>query len=397
MEIYAMSILSCCGKKAKACMKNEIIGIVALLCLLLMPNCTIAQSRIVPEIGYQWPEIKRNYWPTDGWLSDSLEYHDISIEKMNYADSLAESDSSLRSLLIVKDGYIVFEKYYNSGGSNKSTEVWSVTKSFTSALVGIAIDQGYIDSHEELMIEYMPEYPAFNNISISHVLTHTTGLNWDESNQQSWILSEDWTEEALNRGFFTTPGKTLLYSSANSHFLSKLIKNATARSPGEFAYKNLFIPLGIKYSPSIRYKRYSDWQELHSPLPHSWRQDNNGLEIGAFGLHLTAREMAKFGFLYLNKGIWQGKNIISEDWVEKSTRDYAHRSDNFGFGFHWVITKRDNQACFEADGWGGQMISIIPALDMIVVIKCDEINPQNNESYNILNSVIKAALKENDL
>ena len=362
-----------------------------------MPNFTIAQSRIVPEQGYQWPEIKRNYWPTDGWLSDPIKNHDITIEKVNYADSIAESDNALRSLLIVKDGYIVFEKYYNSGGINKNTEVWSVTKSFTSALIGIAIDQGYIDSHKELMIEYMSEYPAFNDISISHVLTHTTGLNWDESNQQSWIQSEDWIEEALNRGFFTIPGKTLLYSSANSHFLSKLIRNTTGKSPGEFANENLFIPLGIEFTPSNRQERYADWQELHSPIPHSWRQDNNGLEIGAFGLHLTAREMAKFGFLYLNKGIWQGKKIISENWVEKSTRDYVHRSDNFGFGFHWVITKRHNQPCFEADGWGGQMISVIPALDMIVVIKCDEINPRNNESYNILNAVIKAALQGNDL
>ena len=131
---------------------------------------------------------------------------------------------------------------------------------------------------------------------------------------------------------------------------------------------------------------------MHVPIPNSWRQDNKGLEIGAYGLHLTAREMAKFGFLYLNKGTWQGKQLVSKEWVEKATVDHVNRSDHFGFGFHWVITKRQDQICFEADGWGGQMISIIPALDMIVVIKCDEINPSNdNESYNVLNVVIKAA------
>ena len=79
-------------------MKNGLIGIAALLYFLLMPNFTIAQSRIVPEQGYQWPEIKRNYWPTDGWLSDPIKNHDITIEKVNYADSIAESDNALRSL-----------------------------------------------------------------------------------------------------------------------------------------------------------------------------------------------------------------------------------------------------------------------------------------------------------
>ena len=368
--------------------------IIVIFYFMLLPSIVInGQIRIVPEQGYQWPEIKRTYWPAAGWLCDSLEKHDISLDLMNVADSLANSDNTLRSLLVVKDGFIVFEKYYNEGGVDKSTEVWSVTKSFASALIGIAIDQGYIDSPEDPMIKYLPEYPAFDSISIRNVLTHTTGLNWNEGNQQSWIQSEDWIEEALNRGFFASPGKILLYSSANSHFLSKLIKKTTGKTPGEYATENLFIPLGIKFIPSNRQKRYSNWQELHIPIPNSWRQDNNGLEIGAFGLHLTAREMAKFGFLYLNKGVWHGKTLISESWVKKSTTDYVQRSENFGFGFHWVITRRYNQPCFEADGWGGQMISVIPSLDMIVVIKCDEINPRNdNESYNILNTVIKAAL-----
>lgn len=376
-------------------MNKFTIGFLVLLTLIIPPDGVVGQSRIVPEIGYQWPRIERDYWPTTEWQSDSIEKHGISTEKIRIADSLANSDDALRCLLVVKDGFIVFEKYYNEGGIDKSTEVWSVTKSFTSALIGIAIDQGYIQSPDKLMTEYLTEYPAFNDISISDVLTHTTGLNWDEGNQQSWIQSEDWIKEALSRGFFTSPGRTLLYSSANSHFLSKLIKNATGKTPGEYALDNLFNPLGIKFFPSNRQEIYSDWQELHSPIPNSWRQDNNGLEIGAYGLHLTAREMAKFGFLYLNKGIWQGKTIISESWVEKSTKDYVHRSENFGFGYHWVITKRNNQVCFEADGWGGQMISVIPALDMIVVIKCDEINPSDNESYNILEIAIEAVLNEN--
>lgn len=373
-------------------MKKELLGFILAISLISLSSYILGQDGIVPESGYHWPDINRDYWPTDRWISDSIENHRISLGKMRIVDSLANSDDALRSLIIVRDGYIVFEKYYNEGGIARSTEVWSVTKSFTSALIGIAIDQGYIENEGKLMIEYLPEYIDFNDISIKHVLTHTTGLNWDEENQQSWIQAEDWIDEVLKRGKFAEPGKTHLYSSGNSHFLSKLIKRRTGKTPGEYAVENLFIPLGIKFTPSNRKDRYSDWQELHAPIPNSWRQDNNGLEIGAFGLHITAREMAKFGFLYLNKGIWEDKTLISESWIKKSTRDYVLRSDNFGFGYNWVVTKRHNQICFEADGWGGQMISVIPALDMIVVTKCDELNPRNNNSYNVLELVIEAAL-----
>ena len=366
-------------------------AILAILYSIIFIVNSIGQIKIVPETGYQWPQKVRSYWPTKDWQSDSIKNYNIDSGKIDNADSLANSDQALRSILVIKNGFIIFEKYYHGGGIDKSTEVWSVTKSFVSALIGIAIDQKQIGNTNDLMTKYLPEYLNFNDISISNVLTHSTALNWDESNQQSWIQSEDWVKEALDRGFYEEPGKALLYSSANSHFLSILIKTSVGINPGDYAREHLFKPIGIKFVASKRNKRYNDWQELHNPLPNSWRQDNNGLEIGAFGLHLTAREMAKFGFLYLNKGKWNGKTIVSEHWVEMSTRDYIHRSNNFGFGYHWVVTKRQNIPCFEADGWGGQMISVIPSLDMVVVIKCDEINPRENNSYLILNSIIEAA------
>ena len=94
---------------------------------------------------------------------------------------------------------------------------------------------------------------------------------------------------------------------------------------------------------------------------------------------------------YLNKGEWDGKIIIPESWIIDSTREYVRVSDNKGFGLHWIISKRENQMSFEADGWGGQMISIIPDLDMVVVTKCDEINLDNKSSYTVLNLTIQAA------
>ena len=374
------------------------IYLVILSCVFNVNNL-IAQSlnnekiikRIVPESGYEWHKKDRVYWPTKEWQTASMEKHGIDPEKMYLADNLAKSDNSLRSLLVVKDGFIVFEKYYYEGGRDKSTEVWSVTKSFTSALVGIAIDQGHIENIDRLMVDYLLSYPDFKKISIKHVLTHTTGLNWNEGSLETWVQSSDWIANVLGRGYFSEQGESFLYSSGNSHLLSALIKKTTGKSPGEFAKLFLFDPIGIKFKPSNRERMYSNWEELHIPVPGSWRQDNKGLEMGAFGLHITAREMAKFGFLYINKGRWDGHTLIPESWVEESTKDHVTISENKGFGFHWVVSKRAGQLSFDADGWGGQMISVIPALDMIVVIKCDEINPRENNSYRVLELAVEAA------
>ncbi len=384
-------------------MLNKLIIYFAILSFLSGVNACMAQNtvdkkqndknqkRIVPAGGYKWPKIKRDYWPTRGWKSEPMEKHGIDQGKMILADNSAGDDDSFRCLLVVKDGLIVYEKYYNEGGPDKSTEVWSVTKSFTSALTGIAIDQGYIKNVDKLMVDYLPEYPGFRNILIRQVLTHTTGLNWEEGSLETWIQSDDWITNVLNRGFFSIPGKTLLYSSGNSHLLSALIKETTGKTPGEYAQEYLFNPIGISFKQSNRDMLYKRWDELHIPVPGTWRQDNNGLEIGAFGLFITAREMAKFGFLYLNKGKWDGKTIISENWIEESTRDHVLRSENTGFGYHWIVSKRAGQLSFDADGWGGQMISVIPSLDMIVVIKCDAVNPRGGNSYKVLELAVEAA------
>jgi len=369
-------------------------SILLLLLITTIPNISfvISQNRIVPESEYKWPNKKRGYWPTTEWKSAPLMSHGIDPKKLIIADSLARLDNSFRSFLVIKNGFIIFERYYHGGSKEQSTEVWSVTKSFTSALLGIAIDNGHIESVDKLMIDYLPNYKNFRNISIRHVLSHTTGLNWDENSLEEWVKSEDWIENALNKGYSSEAGRVFLYSSGNSHFISKLILETTGKTLGEYANDKLFNHLGINLKLSNRKKKYSNWQELHVPTPGSWRQDNNGMEIGAFGLHVTAREMAKFGFLYLNKGKWNNKNIISENWIEESTKDHVLRSENKGFGFHWVVSKRVNKLCFEADGWGGQMISVIPELDMVVVIKCDAINPRGYNSYKVLELAIGATL-----
>ena len=100
--------------------------------------------------------------------------------------------------------------------------------------------------------------------------------------------------------------------------------------------------------------------------------------------------MARFGYLYLNKGQWAGESIVSENWVIESTRDHVRRDENFGFGYHWVVSRRGGQLAFNADGWGGQIICVIPSLDMVIVLKSEAENPGAHGYYELLDALIEA-------
>jgi CubicO group peptidase (beta-lactamase class C family) len=319
--------------------------------------------------------------------------HGIDPNKMSEVDQMAQADTFIRSLLVIKNGYLVFENYYHGGAAEQSTEVWSVTKSIISALIGIAIDEGFIASIDDLMIEYLPGYPEFQDLTLRHVLTHTTGLEWTEAGDDfiGWIGSDDWIRNAVRRDRLHDPGEMLLYSSGNSHFLSSLLSTDTGMTTGDYAKDKIFDPLGIRFHRRPPLGRNPAWEDFLIRTPETWKQDSYGIEVGAFGLSLTAREMAKFGYLFLNKGHWEGNTIISDAWVEESTRDHVLRSQNFAFGYHWVVAKRGGHLAFNADGWGGQIICVIPDLDMVVVIKSEAENPQDHSYYDILASVIKSA------
>jgi CubicO group peptidase (beta-lactamase class C family) len=103
--------------------------------------------------------------------------------------------------------------------------------------------------------------------------------------------------------------------------------------------------------------------------------------------------MAKFGLLYLNRGVWDGEQIVSEEWVRRSTRDHVQRNENIAFGYHWMVVNRAGQFAFDADGWGGQSISVVPALDMVIVTKCDAVDPQGQSSYRVLEAVLEAVIE----
>ena len=346
---------------------------------LFLVSCNSNQAIIiVPEDGYKWPSNERPYWPTDGWTTSSMSDHSIDPTKMDLANQFAQNDQYARALLVIKDGYLVFENYYDDGGVDQSTNLWSVTKSFSSAVVGILMDEHTINSTDQLMADLMPQYPEFNLISLHHVLTMTSGLAWAEEGPLwvDWIFSDDWVAAALARGQVNKPGENFYYSSGNSHFLTSLVYHKTGEKPGKLAKDRLFDPMGIPFEVLDQPIIYSSWAGYRTPLHQTWRQDPKGIECASFGLYLTARDMAKFGFLYLNKGRWDNDQLISENWVETSTKD--HETNIYGrysYGYQWYITYVGGHPAFLASGFGGQIIGIVPSLDLVVVLKYEAENP----------------------
>ena len=206
----------------------------------------------------------------------------------------------------------------------------------------------------------------------------TTGLSWAEEAPiwVQWIFSDDWVAHALARGQIHPPGKTFKYSSGNSHFLTSLVYYRTNATPGILAKQRLFDPMGIDFEPMSELVTYSSWNEYTYPLHQSWRQDNKGIECASFSLYLTARDMAKFGYLYLNKGHWDDQQLISESWVETSTKD--HKTNIYGrysYGYQWYLTFINGNPSFLASGFGGQIIGVVPSLDLVVALKYKAENP----------------------
>jgi len=369
------------GSKLSSAIPLVFVLIVAIL--MISPSCEKEPDPIVPTDGYVWPDNERDYWPTQDWRIASMEDHNMDPSKMAIADDFAENDPLARAMLVIKDGYLVFENYYGDGGVDQSTDLWSVTKSYTSAVLGILMENGTIRSTSQLMADLMPAYPEFNKITLYHVLTQTTGLSWTESGAVwvNWIFSDDWVANALSLGAERDPGESFFYSSANSQFICALIYYSSGIKPGTLAMEHLFDPMGIPFDTLDHQIIYDSWSDYQLPLYQTWRQDTKGIETSSFGLYMRARDMAKFGYLYLNRGRWEDRHLISESWVKESVKE--HCSDIYGrysYGYQWYITLVAGKPAFLASGFGGQIIGVVPSMDLVLVLKYEAEDPVHPES-----------------
>ncbi|MHA1374747.1 MAG: serine hydrolase domain-containing protein [Promethearchaeota archaeon] len=263
------------------------------------------------------------------------------------------NDYNVDSIIVIRNGFIVTEWYEDHYDKNSLFEVYSVSKSVTSALIGIAIDKGYIESINELVIDFFPEKNISNldaykeSMTIEHLLTMTTGLDWDEGQDifNQWMASEDHVKFVLDRLMIHAPGLVWNYSTGASHLLTAILERTTNMSTLDFANKYLFGPLSIKDAFYI--------------------VDPQGVAYGGWGLMIKSRDMAKFGFLFHKKGIWEGKQIISSSWISLSTAAIIMLTLNISYGYQWWIYP--NHEHYQALGAGGQQIDVFYKKELIVV------------------------------
>ena len=298
-------------------------------------------------------------------------------------EQLITNHTKIKSLLIVKNSHIVYEWYRNEAYRDNPTPVFSVTKSVMSALTGIAIDQGKLTGVEQKLSELLPEEMSRQSssekkeITIENALTMTGGLNSTDSNINAFFMSENYINHVLDQPMVDPSRSLFIYDTGLTHVLSGAITAAVEMPVKEYADENLFGPMAI--------------------TNYRWLQDPQGIYSGGTNLYLTPRDMAKFGILYLHEGEWDNKQLIPKDWVKVSTEEQIKLEDNSGYGYlFWTTTMKDPQGkeifTYEANGYGGQHVRVIPTLDSVIVVTSDETSQEQSNANELVENFIIPAL-----
>jgi CubicO group peptidase (beta-lactamase class C family) len=294
------------------------------------------------------------YWPTTEWRTTTPEEQGIdSAQLLRALEHVDEAGINLRSLTVIRNGYVVLEAYYQPWTADHKYHVYSVAKSVTGALVGIAIEEGYIKDVNEPILSFFPGVTVKHRdankeaITVEDSLTMRPGLDCaDEKLKFAMEASEDWVQFALDLPMASPPGEKLVYCGAGIHLLSAIVGKATGMSASSYAQTRLFDPIGIAAS------------EI------DWWADPQGVSLGGYGLNLKPRDMAKLGLLLQRGGKWDDKQVIPEKWVATASAVHSPGDNDKNYGYTlWVYP-----TYFAAEGLGEQMIQIVNDRDMVVAI-----------------------------
>ena len=315
---------------------------------------------------------------------------------------------NIHSLIIIHNDSLVMEEYFRGWTRHMLHYCMSVTKSVTSALIGIAIDQGKIDGLDDKLLSFFPEYDDIENLDerkesiiLEHVLTMTPGFTWDEASSPptdpsgnpnpendlgKMTLSSDWIKYMLDLPMSNDPGTKFVYNTGGAILLSGIIQNKTGQSAEEFAEDNLFSVLGI-----------TNWEWSSGP---NGINDTGGGPSGGLLLHPV--NMAMFGYLYLKNGLLNGEQIVPENWVKESTAKHIAVKEAEDYGCLWwsptdnlVENHLKTNDLFFARGFAGQFIFIVPHLNMVVVTTSVNIlKDYNSLAFEILFDHILPAVRE---
>jgi CubicO group peptidase (beta-lactamase class C family) len=386
--------------------------LVVVLSSVLAAACTSQQreqpaptSRSAALVG------QRDYWPTAGWRTAPPAQVGMDPKVLAVLDTNAAYHPQLRSLLVVRHGYLVHERYWN-GDAHTGQEAFSVTKSFTAALVGVALGDHHLQSLDrtvgELLAAHLPATtdPRLAKVTVRQLLTMSSGLAGDDLSLggdydllERLHQSRDWVRQILGRKLVARPGATFAYSNAGSHLLSAIVADSTGHSTLAFARSRLFGPLGIHTAQAFQPVAVADptraERQAYGQAKVAWPTDPQGYQLGFGGLKLPARDLAKLGYLYLNGGRWDGVQIIPAGYVRASTQRHSQPPPNsplggYGYGYQWWVSTEQGHPSFLAMGFGGQFIQVIPDLDLVVVITSDAENGRGDAQQLVGEAIIPA-------
>jgi CubicO group peptidase (beta-lactamase class C family) len=319
--------------------------------------------------------LNRDYWPTQAWRVADPDAVGMRADLLvNLEREIKARYRSINAFLVVRGGYLVFESYCGGFGPDDKHLVASVTKSFISALIGIAIDRGFIEGVHQNVLGFFPEYvPGAGDhlkrqMTIKHLLTMTAGFQWRTGARAHEQLvnrmrrSKDWVAFILDLPVRERSFGSFQYNSGASHLLSAIITRSAGRCAQAFAAENLFDRLGIDPPAANKPHTFSQ-ADVFRNTTGGWPRDPQGNSIGGWGLYLRSRDMARFGYLYLNGGQWDGEQIIPKRWVEDSVTPHTP-----GYGYQWWLRDVNGLCVFSAVGQGGQHIFCVPQEDLVVVV-----------------------------
>lgn len=305
------------------------------------------------------PPLLQNGMPISGPEEEGMD-----AELLREGLAMLDESPNLHSMIILRNGAIVFEKYYNAGAVDKAENIQSITKSILSALVGIAIREGYLDSVGQKLSEFYPQYfpreddARKDDLNIYHFLTMTAGFEWEDGPPPR----EDQVSYTMSLPLEASPGEAFNYNSFLPMALSYLLTQESGVSTKEFAEHYLFGPLDITVEK---------WEAPYSV--------NNGCCY----LWLTPRDLAKIGLLYLNQGEWNGTQIIPAEWVQESTSAHIQCDEERSYGYYWWLREIGGYEILSASGRFGQTIHLIPELNAgLVTTKAQNANVEDDDLWN---------------
>ena len=348
------------------------LSIMYVLTLILLLFSFTACTHIPPRVDESGaPQREYTYQIPlqidDGWHVSSLAEEGVNEEIINdmMTAILAGKYPKLFSIVLIRNGSLILEEYLYYNNRYWLQEFRSAGKSVTSVLMGIAFDKGFIKGVDEKLLDFFPAFEKGDNwdhrkddVSLHHVLSMRWGF--DESgpaNNVPWY-NENWITKTLSLPLISEPGEKFEYHSAAPALCGPILESMTGMPVIEFAKDYLFGPLQI-----------SDYL---------WHTLSDGNTLTAGGMFIRPRDMAKLGYLILNRGQWHGRQILSEKWIDISTRPYTS-DDQLGYGYYWWLSKCKGGDVFYktifASGHGGQRVMVVPELNLVAVFTS---KPDNN-------------------